>query len=46
MSPSEAVGDLEVSFVTHGSSRLAVREWGAGGTSILALHAGVADSRV
>ncbi|MDN5765083.1 MAG: alpha/beta hydrolase [Humibacillus sp.] len=46
MSPPRSVGGLEASFVSNGSSRLAVRQWDAGGTPILALHPGVADSRV
>ncbi|MDN5766517.1 MAG: alpha/beta hydrolase [Humibacillus sp.] len=35
-----------MTFVPNAASRLAVRQWDAGGTPILALHAGVADSRV
>ncbi|MEO7069906.1 MAG: alpha/beta hydrolase [Nostocoides sp.] len=46
MSAYQGVGDLEASFVSHGSSQLAVRQWGAGGPPILALHAAVTDSRV
>lgn len=35
-----------MTFVPNGASRLAVRQWEATGAPILALHAGVADSRV
>lgn len=46
MSPPQSVGGLKASFVSNGSSHLAVRQWDAGGTPILALHPGVTDSRV
>lgn len=46
MSPTQVAGDPGASYVSSGSARLAVRQWGAGEPPILALHAGVADSRV
>ena len=43
---NDAAGGPETSWVQSGSSRLAVRQWGGGAPPILALHAGVADSRI